>query len=1162
MANTLVSPGVQVTVVDESQYLPAATNSVPLVVIATAQNKLSADGTGVATGTLAVNADKLFLATSQRALSAHYGSPFFYQTTNGTPINGYELNEYGLLAAYSALGVTNQCYVLRAGINLAALTASLSRPLGTPVNGSYWLDTTNTAWGIFEWDQINNVFNVQDPLVITDPIFLQSGTSVPLSSYGSIGQYAVVTTNTGNPNYYKNGATTASQTDDSYMITLYNSWVLIGSTDWQLSYPTVQSQNTPATLVAGNTFILNGRTITVPSSPQNTVKGVADQINAVFGGANVAGVSGASIGGALNLFANGTAASGAGTLTIAAGTGTVLTDLGLTVGTYHCPAFQASPSQTVPQWATYSTFPAGGAPSGSVWQKTSNVNQGTNIVVKRYNSTLGTYVAQSCPVYSSDFTAIYGLDPSGGGVNIPVGSTYARTDVTNANQAGFTIYERYILGATVIPGTYNNTPQTFRINDTFTIKATQPGVATTTTVLATMLGTTAADFVAAVSAAAVPYVSATIASNGAIVFTHSAGGDIVLSNGTNTGTGNPSVALQNAGFTVAGYAGQNTTTPYTRAGYTAGAITSIVLSNWQGTPYFTYMASPSAPEEDPTTGTYWYYSDPTQVDIMIQKNNVWQGYHNVTNDSRGYNLSLTNATGPIISATPPTTQTDTAQSPLVYGDLWVDTSDLENYPMLYRWQPVNGVDQWVQLDNTDSTQANGIIFEDARWAPNGTTNPVTDPLPPISGVGGLLTSNYLDPDAPNAQLYPQGMLLWNTRRSGFNVKTYQADYFNNQSFPTYDWVSTTRYTIGQYVQYQNVVYACIGATTNNQPDISPTYWSVQEYTNTWLTATGLREDGSPYMGRQAQRKIIVDSLRAAIDNNTDIREEQNHFNLIAVPGYPELAVEMRALNNEINNVAFNIVDTPLRLTPDEVIMWATNNNGLGLTTGDGNLAAGDPYSGTFYPSCLTTDLSGNNVATYPSHMMIRTIIRSDEVAYPWLAPAGTRRGLVDNAFQLGYVDAVTGNFDSLGVGQGLRDVLYQNQVNPITFIPGVGITNFGNKTLQGTATALDRINVARLVAFIRYRLEVIGKQYLFEPNDQITRAEISNSINSLMQDLVSKRGLYDYLVVCDSTNNTPVTIDQNQLWVDIAIEPVKAVEFIYIPLRIEATGAIAAQATA
>ena len=144
----------------------------------------------------------------------------------------------------------------------------------------------------------------------------------------------------------------------------------------------------------------------------------------------------------------------------------------------------------------------------------------------------------------------------------------------------------------------------------------------------------------------------------------------------------------------------------------------------------------------------------------------------------------------------------------------------------------------------------------------------------------------------------------------------------------------------------------------------------------------------------------------------------------------------------------------------------------------------------------------------------------------------------------------------------LAELLYSNNINPITFIPGTGITNFGNHTLQGTATALDRINVARLVAFIRGRLEIIGNQYLFEPNDQITRSQIGNAVTSLMIDLVAKRGIYDYLVVCDNSNNTPARIDQNQLWVDIAIEPVKAVEFIYIPLRIENTGAIAAQASA
>jgi phage tail sheath protein FI len=174
-----------------------------------------------------------------------------------------------------------------------------------------------------------------------------------------------------------------------------------------------------------------------------------------------------------------------------------------------------------------------------------------------------------------------------------------------------------------------------------------------------------------------------------------------------------------------------------------------------------------------------------------------------------------------------------------------------------------------------------------------------------------------------------------------------------------------------------------------------------------------------------------------------------------------------------------------------------------------------------------------------------------------LAPAGVRRGVIDNADRIGYIDAATGEFITIATGQGLRDVLYLNKINPITFIPGVGITNYGNKTESAVASALDRINVARLVAYIRGRLNEIGKTFVFEPNDQITRNEFTNAVDGLMIDLVAKRGIYDYLIVCDLSNNTPARIDRNELWMDIAIEPVKAVEFIYIPVRIKNTGELA-----
>jgi hypothetical protein len=1098
----LTSPGVEVTVIDESQYIPAATNSVPYILIATAQNKISGTGAGVAAGTLAANANRVFLIDSQRDLAATFGNPFFYKTTAGTPINGYELNEYGLLAAYSALGVTNRAYIQRADIDLAELTATLTRPTGNPANGTYWLDTANTAWGIFQWNITTGAFTNQVPLVITDPTQVSVG-NVPLQSIGSIGDYAVVATNLNNPGYFKRGGATASQTTASEISDLYNTWVQVGSDEWKTAWPTIQGTLAPATLGAGS-IIINGETITINNG--DTVITLANAINS----RDITGVYAATIDGKLTIYADSTAEAdgsslGEGIVEIDNGTGTPLVALGITATAsstyYFAPAFQASPHFTVPRWGSSQPTPE---PTGSVWQKTTNVNLGANLVVKKFNSTLGVFVQQLCPIYATEAAAIYALDPSGGGANIPTGSTFAKLNPTFADPDTFgqIILESYASGATIVTG--NNASPTFVSGNQFTIAATIPGSATVQTGATVILGgTTASAFVTAVSAAVgtttfASYVSATVNSDGAIVFTHSAGGAIVLT----------PVAGQGTPITSAGF---STSVEGVRSAEDSGLILSNFTDSNIG---FAYTASSTAPDQDPADGRLWYYSATNQVDIMIQNNGAWLGYQNVVNDVRGDNLSLTNASGPQFGTVAPTKQSD-GTADLEYGDLWIDTSDLENYPVINRWSNVDGVDQWVTLDNTDQTTENGVLFADARWAPNGTTNPITDPLPTITS---LLTSNYLDLDAPDPSLYPQGMLLFNTRRSGFNVKSFQVDYFNAADFPD---------------------------------DVLPTE------TNAWVTASGNKSDGAPYMGRQAQRALIVSALKSGIDANVDAREEQRQFNLIACPQYPELIPNMVALNNERNNTAFVIGDTPLRLAPDgtSIQTWATNNGGLGTVTEDG-LAANDIYLGVFYPSCQTTDLSGSPVVQPPSHMMIRTIIRSDEIAFPWLAPAGTRRGVIDNAARIGYVNSVTGEFESIGVRQGLRDILYEQDINPITFVPGVGITNFGNKTTTSVSSALDRINVARLVAFIRGRLTEIAKNFLFEPNDQITRNEIKNSIDSLMIDLVNKRGIFDYLVVCDLTNNTPSRIDANELYVDIAIEPVKAVEFIYIPLRIKNTGEI------
>ena len=1119
----LVSPGVEVTIVDESNYLPAGTNSVPYILLATAQNKISGTGPNVAPGTLAVNADKVYLITSQRELGATFGNPFFYKTSNGVPINGYELNEYGLLAAHSVLGISNRAYIQRANVDLSALTASLVRPTGAPDNGTYWLDTTITAWGINQWNQTTGAFTVITPIVITDTAQLDGG--IPADTVGSIGNYAVVATNINNPTYYKNSN---------------NEWVLVGSDDWKKSWPTVQGAESVngAVLTTGNTIVINGSAVAVPGG--QTLASLVTAINT----AAIAGVTAvADSSNRLVLLADsdaesdGSSADGGIVNIDITSTAGLLTSLGIAVGNYYAPSLQQSPNYTVPRWRSTDTTPR---PTGSVWNKTTAPNLGANISIKEYNSDIAAFVSQPAPLYANDQSANAALDPAGGGKNIPAGTLYTQYNVSpeavsNGLNNTFTmkLLERQTADATIIFGA--NTNPVFVVSNTFTIQTSQlNSTELTAPVTVTLPGTTAADFVAAVSAANVPGVSAAVASTGAIVFTQSQGGVIELTNVVGTP------------ITAAGF---NTSVD----GVRQGTGNTLILSNWVA---LTYTAGSVAPDQDPDAGTYWYYSAVNQVDIMINTGSGWAGYQNVTNDVRGDNLALTNPTGPIVSAAAPTVQTD--GTPLVYGDLWVDTSNLEIYPVLNRWQLVDGVDQWVAIDNADQTTSNGIVFADARWAPNGTTNPITAALPTIES---LLTSNYLDIDAPDASVYPAGTLLWNTRRNGFNVKTYQPDYFNGVSFNFDVYDNVASYVIGDKVLYNGVAYVAIAAGSGNLPT-NTSFWSRLE-TAAWVNASGNRADGSPYMGRLAVRAIVVQAMKAAIDSQETLREEQNVFNLISCPQYPELIPNMIALNNERSNTSFVVGDTPLRLAADgnSLVTWATNNNGLGVAAGD-SVPLGDPYVGVFYPSCQTTDLSGSPVVQPPSHMMLRTIVRSDQIAYPWLAPAGTRRGLVDNAAQLGYVDAQTGEFISIATGQGVRDVLYENRINPITFFPGSGIVNYGNKTVASSPSALDRINVARLVAFIRGRLNEIAKTFVFEPNDQITRNEITNAITGLMTDLVAKRGIYDYLVVCDLSNNTPARIDRNELYVDIAIEPVKAVEFIYIPVRIKNTGEISSGSVA
>jgi hypothetical protein len=800
----LTSPGVEISVIDQSQYGSAGQGTVPLIILATQSNKDNVSGSGFASGTVPANANTPYLLTSQRELVELFGQPKF-KTVNGTAVHGSEVNEYGLFAAYSYLGLANRAYVLRADIDLLQLEPSDIEPAGAPANNTYWLDLANTSWGIFEAD--GSTWVSKTPLVITDVSDTANSAGLaPASGLGSNGDYAVVATS---------------------VVASYQAYKKI------------------------------------------------------------------------------------------AGVWTICTDTAL------AKTVTASPHYNIPSAAN----------AGDVWLKTTSPNSGLSLSVKKYVSAnvpnTSPWVVVTTPSYANDSAATAGF-----GSALSAGKVYAKVSSSSANVE-------------------------LRFYDGF---------------------------------------------------------------------------------------------------------------NWTS---LNEEASGSAPTGATVDGTLWYNSS-LSADLYVKANGQWEPVSG----------SVT------IDATAPSAPSN--------GDLWIDSSDTENYPRIY--ECVDG--SWSARDITDQTTPNGVVFADLTVTASDTTN----------GTGG---ASLVDENAPDPTLFPDGILVWNSMVSTGNVK-----------------------------QYSNVLDAN-GTPTGDKA---------------WFTLSGNKEDGSPYMLRKAQRRAVVKALQSAVASNETIREDMTYFTLIAAPGYPELIDEMLSLNTDRKETAFVIVDTPMRLAPQgqTLINWMSGN-GASSTGEDGLVVSGGAayQAGCYYPSALATDLSGNDVVVPASHVVLRTYAYNDQVAYPWFAPAGLTRGVVTNASNVGYINA-EGEFMPVALTTGQRDTLYGDGsrvgINPIARFPGQGVYVFGQKTLQVGSGALDRVNVARLLAYLRERFDPLARPFIFEPNDKITRANVKQVFDSFLGELLAKRAIYDFIVVCDETNNTPARIDRNELYVDVAIEPVKAAEFIYIPVRVVNTG--------
>lgn len=1060
----LVSPGVEVTATDESFFANPGQGTIPFIMIATAEDKPNPGNPALnAPGTTQANADKLFLITSQRELIQTFGEPTFAQV-QGTPQHGNETNEYGLWAAYSYMGISNRAYVMRADLNLDQLQPEVNEPRSQALNGTYWLDTGTTNFGIFR-------------------------------SIGSDG----------------NPATSA-----------FNDWSVktpfVVDTTAEASTQRVSSFFVPTigdALIAGaGDLVINGVTIPLAGGEDLSNVGLDNGLVQIINNAVIPGIE-ASVwwfGRGLKLVITNTTS---GSIDLTGSDSSILIDLGL------------GSSEIVPDRALFDgeTFFA--------------------VVTIDFENRVYEWIT---PVDGNGVT----LGPAQWYL---VGTDGWRNAVPSQVEGDGTV----VTAASTISVTFSLSGNTTSTQTVVASAATVPAmVADLTTAFATEVADQQVEFA--------------VGGSGSLVITNNDGGSITVSGplAGSTQLDMPSLKAKELFYaphtnipdnSIEGDVWIKTTEPNNGADYqvaifddsigqfvtvnaplfaddtaalaalgpnpapgilyvefdvTDEGVATHVLKRSNGVSFdpLVYVAQVAEPTNAPLEGTLWYNTN-FDVDIMVSTGTSWVG---LNNHPFYANADI------ILNASKPTQKP--VGSPngvaLVENDIWIDTSNLEDYPIIRRYRAAS--QSFELVDNTDQTTPFGIVFADARQD-DGLGN---------EDSTSLANSDFVDPDAPNPLTFPNGFLLWNTRFSTLNVKEWQPD-------------ALLEFTEAELLG-ANVVPAQYEVGLSVFPPI------LDGDQGRWVTISGNQNDGAPNMARNAQRAMVVRRMAASIAGNEELRAETVFFNLIATPGYPELIDEMVTLNFDKKEIAFIIGDTPARLAPSgtSIQSWATNaenapsNGELALTTRDTNV-------GIYYPWGLGTNIDGFEVMVPPSAIALRTIAFSDSVSYPWFAPAGFSRGRVSNVSSVGFLNAEE-EYNPVILNQGQRDVLQLNDINPIAFMPNQGLVVFGQKTLHPVDSALDRVNVVRLVNFLRYNFDIIAKPFLFEPNDQITRDSVTSTFERFLGDLVGLRALLEFAVVCDSSNNTPERIDRNELWIDIAIKPVKSIEFIFIPIRVLNTG--------
>jgi hypothetical protein len=354
-------------------------------------------------------------------------------------------------------------------------------------------------------------------------------------------------------------------------------------------------------------------------------------------------------------------------------------------------------------------------------------------------------------------------------------------------------------------------------------------------------------------------------------------------------------------------------------------------------------------------------------------------------------------------------------------------------------------------------------------------------------------------------------------------------------FKTYNSVEGYIEVVGEYPNRSN--YVRVSAVSPVVGYVASSSGSLpSRQSGSFSAATGIVSPTAKFFNEasgSAPQGVTSNSYDIAIDLLTNKDEYQ--FNVVAVPG---LTIEDNAATiarvvslAEDRGDAIAVVDP----TPFKSLIVDVTTAASGV---DSSFAA------AYWPWVQVLSATSKNVWVPASTIIPAVYALNDRVAAPWFAPAGLVRGGVPGVIQA-----------ERKLTKANRDTLYDNKVNPIATFPGQGITVLGQKTLQSAPTALDRVNVRRLIIELKEFVNNVSRGLLFEQNTIATRNRFLSAVNPYLESVVQRQGLFAYNVVMDDTNNTPEVIDRNQLVGQIYIQPTKTVEFIVIDFVVQPTGA-------